>query len=264
MKRKSTPILTIFTSALMILFALSGSEALQAQQKHPLLEASVHKGKVLSTMNSGGYTYIEFEENGKTLWVACREITVSVGDTIQFAKGAPMNNFHSRTLNKTFETILFVSRVTRSGEKGEKDDETGTPGTPPPLPKMPKGHIPVGPNAPQVVNPAPGSVNKAENGYTVAECYDKKDSLQGKTITVRGRVVKFSARIMERNWAHIRDGSGKAGTDDLTVTFGDMVRVGDLVLVTGKISYNKDFGSGYIFPAIIEEASITIEETVKK
>ncbi|MCP5107657.1 MAG: DNA-binding protein, partial [bacterium] len=236
-----------------------GSEALQAQQKKTLLEPAVHRGKVLSTMNSGGYTYIEFQENGKTLWVACRQTTVTAGETIEFSKGAPMKNFHSRTLKRTFDSILFVSRVARIGVKDAKGNGTGTPKTPAALPKMPKGHIPVGPKAAQKIAPPPGSVKKAENGYTVAECYGKKDSLPGKTISVRGRVVKFSAKIMGRNWIHLRDGSGKTGTNDLTVTTGAMVRVGDLVVVTGKISYKKDFGSGYVFPAIIEEASITIE-----
>ena len=64
---------------------------------------------------------------------------------------------------------------------------------------------------------------------------------------------------MGTNWIHIQDGSGKEGTNDLIVTAGQEVKVGQTIIVTGKITYGKDIGSGYKFDAIIENAKITIE-----
>ena len=258
MKRNVLPVLVL------IIIAVSVGTTLQSQEKKDrkaFLEKGGHKGNVISTMNSGGYTYIEFEESGKKLWAACRQANVSVGDTIEFAQAAPMRNFHSRTLKRTFATILFVSRVTVVGEKAAEG--TGKPKMPGKPAQLPEGHIAVGSKTPKKITVEPGSVKKAANGFTVEECYTKKDSLAGKQVTVRGRVVKFSSKIMGRNWIHIRDGSGKSGTDDLTVTTKDLVRVGDLILVTGKIVYNRNFGSGYVFPAIIEDVAVTIEQTAK-
>jgi hypothetical protein len=86
-----------------------------------------------------------------------------------------------------------------------------------------------------------------------------KDTLNGKTVNVRGRVVKFTPRIMGKNWIHIRDGSGKEGSNDLTVTTKNTASVGDLVLVSGKIAYDINFGAGYVYKVIIREASVTVE-----
>jgi hypothetical protein len=265
MKLKSTVILVMTVLAGMItIFAAVNGNTLQTgdaqnkpvQDKKDLLEKGGHRGKVLSTMNSGGYTYIEFDENGKTRWVACRQAGVSVGDTIEFGQALPMKSFHSRTLKRTWEDIFFVSRVSVVNAADGKTQLSTAPL------RLPEGHVPVGPNAePKQVTIEPGSIVKAENGWTVEECYAGKNSLAGKQVTVRGKVVKFSAKIMGRNWVHIRDGSGKTGSDDLTVTSGQAVQVGDVILVTGKIAYDRDFGSGYHFPVIIEDAAVTVEET---
>lgn len=248
-------VMTIAVSiGLIVIAAASGGmvHAREMQDKKALLETGSHRGTVLSTMNSGGYTYIEFDENGEKRWAACRQTDISVGDTIEFAKAAPMKNFYSRTLDKTFETILFVGRVTVAGAKSVKGSE---------IPQLPEGHVPVGPQQPAQPIVEPGTVQKAGNGFTVEECYTKKNALAGKVVTVRGRVVKISSKILGRNWVHIRDGSGKSGFDDLTVTTAETVMMGDMVLVTGKIAYNKNLGSGYAFPAIIEDAKVTVEET---
>lgn len=108
-------------------------------------------------------------------------------------------------------------------------------------------------------NIAPGSFEKAEGGYTVVECYTTSDSLNGKIVKVRGRVVKFNAGIMDRNWIHIQDGTGGTNSFDLTITSNDIVAVGDVILVSGTLSMNKDFGMDLKYPVIIEEAEITIE-----
>lgn len=67
-----------------------------------------HKGKVLSTMDAAGYTYLEVEEKGQKLWVAVMQTKVKVGDTVEFPDSPPMVNFHSKTLNRTFEKIIFA------------------------------------------------------------------------------------------------------------------------------------------------------------
>jgi len=99
-------------------------------------------------------------------------------------------------------------------------------------------------------------------GKTVAEVFAEKDQLGGQAVTVRGKVVKTNANIMGKNWLHVRDGSGAEGTNDLTVTTAaHLPSVGDTVLVTGQVSLNKDFGMGYAYDVIVEDAEVKVEES---
>jgi hypothetical protein len=105
-------------------------------------------------------------------------------------------------------------------------------------------------------------IAKAEGGKTVAEVYGEKAALAGQPVTVRGKVVKTNAAIMGKNWVHVRDGSGAEGTNDLTVTTATgaaLPNVGDVVVVVGTIAVDKDFGMGYQYPVLVEEATITVE-----
>jgi len=103
-------------------------------------------------------------------------------------------------------------------------------------------------------------IARAEGGKTIAEVFAEKDQLAGEVVVIRGRIVKTNPGIMGRNWLHVRDGSGEEGTNDLTVTTIDVLPdVGDTVLVTGAIEVNKDFGMGYHYAVIIEEADVVVE-----
>jgi len=104
-------------------------------------------------------------------------------------------------------------------------------------------------------------VVKLEGEKTVAEIYAGKANLSDKEVTLRGKVVKFNARIMGKNWLHIQDGTGDAdaGTNDLTVTTNVSAKVGDTVIVTGKVHVDKDFGHGYKYDVILEDARVTVE-----
>jgi hypothetical protein len=125
------------------------------------------------------------------------------------------------------------------------------------MPAMPAGHPPVGgaAKAPvtvtEVIPPPPG-------GRSVADVWAQRTALAGKPVVVRGKVVKFLAGIMGRNWIHLQDGTGNAkdGTNDITVTTEATVAAGDLVTATGTLVIDKDFGSGYRYAAIVENATL--------
>lgn len=92
---------------------------------------------------------------------------------------------------------------------------------------------------------------------TVADLYADRDALVGKQVQVSGKVVKVNNGIMNRNFLHVQDGSGAADTNDLTVTSQQTAAVGDQVTVTGKIAADVDFGMGYVYPLLMEEAAVT-------
>jgi RecJ-like exonuclease len=92
---------------------------------------------------------------------------------------------------------------------------------------------------------------------TVAALHQEKAALAGQTVQVKGKVVKVNNGIMGRNFLHVQDGTGDANTNDLTVTSKQTAAVGDQVTVTGRVVVDRDFGSGYSYPLLVEEASIS-------
>jgi len=92
---------------------------------------------------------------------------------------------------------------------------------------------------------------------TVEAVYQEKDQLKGQQVQIHGKIVKVNNGIMNRNFLHLQDGTGQQGSNDLTVTSQETAQVGDEVTVTGTVSIGVDFGSGYLYPLLIEKSTIT-------
>lgn len=86
----------------------------------------------------------------------------------------------------------------------------------------------------------------------------KGAELKDQTVLVRGKVMKFNPEIMGKNWVHLRDGSGSVtdNTNDVLVTTMNQAKIGDVVTAKGIVRTNKDFGAGYSYKVIIEEATL--------
>jgi len=92
---------------------------------------------------------------------------------------------------------------------------------------------------------------------SVAAVHQERAALAGQSVRVQGKIVKVNNGIMGRNFLHVQDGTGNQDTNDLTVTSKQTANVGDQVSITGKVVLNRDFGSGYAYPLLVEEASIS-------
>lgn len=102
------------------------------------------------------------------------------------------------------------------------------------------------------------NASAADDLKTVISIYENGAALAGQTVSVQGKVVKVVKGIKKRNFIHIQDGTGdaKAETNDLTGTSQQLANVGDQVVLTGVVVLNRDFGGGYLFPRLLEEATI--------
>jgi ribosomal protein S17 len=220
---------------------------------HPAVATNPHpqtggfSGKVVETMNASRYTYVQVDTGEKKNWVAAPQLQVKIGDSVNVPEGQPLFNFHSSILNRDFDVIYFVPRVMVAGKRERISGDTN----------VPPGH-------PMIVNSKNvqvdlSGIDKVEGGQTIAEIYSDKEKFAGKQIKVRGKVVKFNAQIMEKNWMHIRDGSTSDGDNDLTVTTNVVARVGDTIVVSGTLAISKDFGYGIKSDAIIENARVIVE-----
>lgn len=194
------------------------------------LFAVTHTAKVVETLNSGGYTYIYAQEGSENYWIAMTERRVAKGETISFNEQGWMQNFHSKTLDRTFDKILFASDAATAAAVQEQ------------------------PVKPDVMN----SQYKQHDTITIAELFANRDRYVGQKVRVRGLVTKTSAQIMKKNWVHLQDGSSFKGQDDLVFTTTmTMPEDGSVVIAEGLVEKDKDFGYGYFYPVIVESSTFS-------
>ncbi len=226
----------------------------------PAAGQGAFSGKVAETMDAGGYTYVLVDTGSNKLWAAASQFAVKAGDQVTVPDAMPMNNFHSKSLNRDFPLIYFTGSITLNG------GAAGAAKLPPGHPDIggaAGGQLPAGhPALPGKLAPAKidfTGLKPAKGGQTIAAVFAASAKLAGKTVTLRGKVVKYNADILGKNWLHLQDGTGKAGSDDLLITTTATARTGDTVLVEGKLALNKDFGSGYKYAVMVEDAKVTVE-----
>lgn len=218
-------------------------------------------GTVVETMDAASYTYVRIDAGSREIWAAASQFPVKVGERVVVPLQMPMENFHSNALDRDFPVIYFASAIWREGEAAPQMASPAMAAAHPPL----DGQAPMGGQMPMAGHPpAQGSdtltepVAPAQGGVTVARVWAERASLEGQAVTVRGRVVKVNSGILDRNWLHIQDGTGKVedGSHDLTVTTTGAAKVGDIVTVTGRLGVDRDLGAGYTYKVIIEDATL--------
>ena len=227
--------------------------------------ASALTGTVVETFDGGGYTYMELDLGTEKKWAAIGQAPVEVGQEVSLKPGPVMRDFHSRTFDRTFPEIIFSSGLVNPTEAaaggganfGDALQGEGM-GMMPPSGAMEQ----VSGGSMQAITPAQEvTIEKAEgeNGYTVEEVFTQAGDLAGKKVKIRGKAVKISPNIMGKNWVHLQDGTGNpmANSHDLVVTTSDMPEKDSIIVVEGVLAKDKDFGAGYKYNVIIEQAVVS-------
>lgn len=242
----------MLAGALVLGLAACTDKAGESVAENPALAAPVPagmvRGTVVETMDAAGYTYVLLDTSEGQQWFATQTVAVAVGDVVQTDTGLAMEDFTSNALGRSFDVIYFAEAMQNlsAGAVAETSPQTG----------LPAGH-PVEP----VEFAHDIAVAAFEEGKDIAWVYANSDSLGGQPVTLRGQVVKYNPNILGTNFVHIRDGSGDAadGSNDMIVTTQAKVEVGQTIVVSGKLILDKDFGVGYSYPLLVEEATVTIE-----
>ncbi len=205
--------------------------------------ASIVKGVVLETMNAGGYTYLRLKTRDGETWAAINQAVLSKGAEVAIENAMEMHDFESKTLKKTFPNIVFGTLASAATAAADME--------------MAAAHSSVAKAGDVDAVNVPKAVGA--NALTIAEIIAQSAALNDKPVLVRGKVVKYNPMILGRNWIHLRDGSGTAAdnTNDLLVTSTNPAKLGDVVTVNGVVRVNQDFGAGYVYKVLIEEATIT-------
>jgi hypothetical protein len=230
-------VLSIIVISLMLLLGCANEEKQDLNEMDSLKNES-HIAKVIEKIPAKGYTYLQVTENKKDYWIAIPAMDIEIGETVYFSRFMIMEDFRSDNIDKSFDKILFVEDARKSPTPDE----------------MKKIHSGVLTGEKQDVK-----IEPLQDGKTIQQIFSEKSSLNGEVVKVKGQVVKFNKQIMKRNWIHIQDGTGSADEFDLVLTSDDEVKVGDIIVAEGKVAVDKDFGAGYFFPVIIEDANIDKE-----
>lgn len=241
------PLLSVLILALTVFPALApampgGSDAPHDAAAGKTPQGGDLGGAVVETFDSGGYTYARVDTGEKEVWAAGPITPLEVGSRVVLETSMPMRDFHSKALDRDFDLIYFVSGFQTEEEEYDQ--------------VMSSAHADPGKQKTGAA-PKPVEVAPLEDGTTIETVRSDRKGFAGKTVRIRGEVSKFTPQVMGKNWVHIRD----ASTDqDLTVTTQDEVAVGDVVVVEGVLSVDRDFGYGYVYEAIIEDGSVTAQQ----
>ena len=208
--------------------------------KQKTLPPGTHGVIVTEVIQTANYTYYQVDENKNRFWIAVVKSDYKPGDSIYYTQASEQKDFVSKELNRTFPTVFFVS------DPSSTLITAVAPARPQPKPQKV-----------EIVQKPDISVTVPKGGITIAEIYKNPENYKGKSVMIRGVVVKLNTQIMGKNWIHIQDGTNNSGKFDLTVTTKDSLVVGRTGTFTGTIVLNKDFGSGYFYDVIMEEAKIS-------
>jgi len=224
-------------------------------------------GMVIETMDSAGYTYLLIDSGTEKTWVAIPETTIEKGTKVIYKPGMVMKNFFSKTLNRTFDSIIFSPGLTEenlSQAHGKTTDDSFASAI---KSERSKGAVPA--PALEISGGSLGAItpfreiavtkSSAANGYSVEEIFTQAKKLNGQKISLHGIVTKVSINIMGRNWVHLQDGTGNPmkNTHDIVATTSAQPELNSKITIEGIVAAEKDFGAGYKYAAIIEQATIT-------
>ncbi|MEN8146972.1 MAG: hypothetical protein ABFR02_05070 [Campylobacterota bacterium] len=232
---------------------------------------SAHVANVLETMDAAGYTYVKVDEDGNVYWIAGPRSAVVVGSSISYIEQMIMKDFTSKSLNKTFDILMFTTTIIPAGEaaaatagtqKAHDCEDCGNGAKKAPAVQQQAAastHSSTQATPKTQEQAAPINVAKAEGGYSVEELYAKKAELKDQKITIKAKVVKVSKNIMGKDWVHLQDGTGVAGsTNDIIATgLNTTVNVGDVVTAKATLNTDVDLGYGYFFAVILQESTFT-------
>jgi hypothetical protein len=191
------------------------------------------------------YTYIRAKEGSNEMWLAVSKTDAAAGNMYYFSGGLPMSDFASKELKRTFKEILFVDNLTTNPPSSDNNGGVTT-----------QNSQAVSTGSAIQQEKVDVRIKHAKGDITIASLIENRKSYEGKTIKIKGKVTKFNAGIMKKNWIHIQDGTDYSGKFDLTITTDQEVKMGDIISAEGVISLDKDFGFNYFYEVLMEDAKV--------
>lgn len=220
------------SAVLLLTFCNRNGGAINDKEELP---SGVHAVSIIEVVQGKNYTYLQVFEHENKYWIAVAARDAKAGDLLYFSDAMEMKDFESKELGRTFPVIYFVQDPSNSPDLKNK---------------MTTGH-----QSNERRNDV--SIAPPDKGISLETLFRNSKEYENKTIKVRGLVVKVNKNIMGKNWVHLQDGSYFNDQFDLTITTNQTVEKGDTLTAEGRLLLNKDFGSGYHYDVLVEQAVLT-------
>lgn len=222
--------------AILVLVQCKPKEENTETTKETVVEnTNLHTVIIKEVLNATAYTYLLVTEGEKEYWMAVPLSTVEIGKTYTYEGGMEMKKFESKDLKRTFDSVFFVEALV------DPNPPAGTKQAMAPQTIINKTELSKG-------------IILAKGGISLHDLFFGRDKLEGKTVILTGKVMKFMPEIMAKNWIHLQDGSSFNGFNDITITTLEKVKIDAIVTLKGTVVLNKDLGSGYKYDILIEDA----------
>ncbi len=182
------------------------------------------------------YQYLQVRmSDGSQTWLATRKGPFEVGGHYVFHQGLYKTNYHSTEFDRTFEEIYLVSDLKSEESEGRRTWMTKAPV--------------------QEIEKPVKALDRPVGSVSIKELIANSEEYVGKQVKVTGRVVKVNPNIMDRNWVHLADGT--MNSFDFVLTTAEQIPAGHELTFDGTFRADRDFGAGYRYDFILEDARLT-------
>ena len=237
----------VLVSLILVMFFSSCVKNKNGVGMQENVPSNTNKFEVTEVIQASNYTYLKVKEKLAERWVAVSKQEINVGDIFYYDGAMQMNNFTSKDLNRTFDEIYFISAISKT----------------PIVKQTMGGNMPAHSGKIETKKLSEITLKKEAGEITIAEVFVHRVDFTSQEFEIRGVVVKLNKQVMGKNWIHIQDGTDSNGEFDLTITSKDLPEMCDEVTFKGKITVNKDFGSGYRYDVIMEDAVLVNKKQSK-
>ena len=218
------------------IFDESGSSMTKVGERKPMGQMSdVHTVVVNEVLPTQKYVYMHVTEGEDSYWVATGKQEVEVGEKYFFKGGLLKTNFESKEYNRIFDQVYLVSKVVPLNHGSKTDTQSE---------KSQKEETK--PNKFKL------TFDHGNDFVKIADLVKSPDKYAGKTIKMTGQCTKLNANIMGLNWIHLKDGT--MDDYDMVLTSKTAVPEGHIIKVEGTVAVDKDFGAGYKYDILLEDA----------
>lgn len=197
----------------------------------------MHQVTAVEILEAERYTYLKVKENGEPFWIATSKFDAKVGNKYFYRGGLLKTNFESQEHNKVFDKIYLVSEIIDASAHPHTNAEANPTSEATPVSEK--------------------DLKSVAGAIKLSDLFSNKEKYSGKVVTVVGKCVKANYGIMNKNWFHIQDGTKSGGKNcDFTITTTENLPLGANVAFEGKVILNKDFGAGYKYDILLEDAKL--------
>lgn len=217
------------------LFKPEGKEAINSQAN------ASHTVQLVDSLQASRYTYYKVEEGDKEFWIATMKSSFPLNEAYVFDKGLYKTNYYSTEFDRNFDEIYLVSDLRPKQSHSSRAGNT--------LNQIVRFET----NHPVKKHQSDTSLDR-EGSIKIRELISNASDYIGQEVQITAKVTKINPNIMDRNWLHLQDGS--FDSFDMVATSLEAVPAGHIVTLKAKFAKDKDFGAGYSYDFILENAQL--------